>query len=205
MTTDTTLSNDVKKLDDKYENPIDVLSYKLCEIVDPAFAAVKATPNHITTISLIFGLLCVYYMNPKHKNKQLAFACYWLSFFFDCLDGYHARKHKMLSKVGDMYDHYSDMIKHILIYYMLYINLTKKKFIYFNLIVGIVFIGLLVQMGCQEKKYEEKIGSSQAKCKSGYLGMFKLLCTNPEVVTKYSKFFGVGTITLIFSIFILMI
>lgn len=198
-----TMSN--TKIEDKYENPIDVVAYKLCDVVDPVFEAIKATPNQITTLSLILGLLCVYYMHPKHKNKNLAFACYWLSFFFDCLDGYHARKHKMFSKFGDKYDHYSDFVKHLLIYAMLYVNLQKKIFIYFNLIVGFVFIGMLVQTGCQEKLYAQTLGEEEAQKHSSYLSAFKSLCPNPETITKYSKFFGVGTVTLIFSIFILQI
>lgn len=190
------------KIEDKYENPIDVLAYKLCTYIEPLFAMIKATPNNITTISLLCGLLCVYYMNI---NKYYAFTFYWLSYIFDCLDGYYARKHNMLSKLGDMYDHYSDLFKHVLIYHMLYKKLDKKKFIQFNTFLASIGIGLFIQMGCQEKKYEEKIGEEEAKRKSGYLGSFKPLCSNPEIVARYSRFFGVGTVTLLFSIYILLI
>lgn len=208
------MTNIFSKIDDKYENPIDIIAYKICEYLDPIFYKLNFTPNNITTLSLIFGLLSVYFIlkieksknnNLKFAYKTYAFIFYWLSFLFDCLDGHYARKYKMLSQLGDKYDHYSDLVKHLLLYIVLISKLSKKYIITFNITLLIVFIGLLVQTGCQEKKYEEKIGEKESKLKSGYLRIFIPLCRNPELITKYSKFFGAGSITLLFSIFILLI
>jgi phosphatidylglycerophosphate synthase len=202
--------NNFTKIDDKYENPIDVIAYDLCKYIEHFFKLINATPNNITTISLLFGLLCVYFMIlSKKKTKRVykiyAFIFYWLSFLFDCLDGYYARKYKMYSKLGDKYDHYSDLVKHLLIYYVLMTRLNKKFIIIFNILLITIFVGLIIQTGCQEKKYSEKIGEKESKNNSSYLRMFIPLCKDPELILKYSKYFGVGTITLLFSIFILLI
>lgn len=203
------MTNIFSKIDDRYENPIDIFAYKICEYLDPIFYKLNFTPNNITTLSLIFGLLSVYFILKidymKKSYKIYAFIFYWLSFLFDCLDGHYARKYKMLSQLGDKYDHYSDLVKHLLLYIVLISKLSKKYIITFNISLLIVFIGLLIQTGCQEKKYEEKIGEKESKLKSGYLRIFIPLCRNPELITKYSKFFGAGSITLLFSIFILLI
>ena len=194
------------KLDPKYENPIDNIMYKISGQIEPFFKSIHSTPNNITTLSLICGLLCVYFLNNEENvNKYLAFIFYLLAFLFDCLDGYYARKNNMMSKLGDMYDHYKDITIHILIYYTLYNRLSKPNFMVFNLLLVIIGTGLSVQMGCQEKKYEDTIGSDNANVNSGFLGSFKLLCKNPNSTMKITRYFGVGTITLLFALFILLI
>lgn len=193
------------KIDSKYENPIDIIMYKISAHIEPYFLKLNMTPNHITTLSLICGLLCVYYLDVKTSNIGLAVTFYMLSFLFDCLDGYYARKNNMLSKLGDMYDHYTDLLVHIMIYYMLYKRLSKDRFIYFNVLLVILLVGLAVQMGCQEKKYEEKVGKDKSKKHSSYLNILKPLCVNPDKTMLISKFFGSGTTTILFAIFILLV
>lgn len=193
------------KIDSKYENPIDILMYNISAYIEPFFLKLNMTPNHITTLSLLCGLLCVYYLDINHTNLALAFTFYILSFLFDCLDGYYARKNNMLSKLGDMYDHYSDLIVHAMIYYMLYKRLSKKRFIYFNVLLIILLAGLALQMGCQEKLYEKKIGKRASNKNSSYLKALKPLCKNPEKTMVITRFFGCGTTTLLFALFILLI
>ena len=41
---------------------------------------------------------------------------YLISYSFDCIDGHIARKYKMFSKYGDIYDHVSDAFKFALIF-----------------------------------------------------------------------------------------
>ena len=56
-----------------------------------------------------------------YKNKYIIGTILWfLSYYFDCADGKMARKFKMISKFGDIYDHTSDIIKHLLLFYVLY-------------------------------------------------------------------------------------
>lgn len=193
------------KIDSKYENPIDILMYNISAYIEPFFLKLNMTPNHITTLSLLCGLLCVYYLDIKHTNLALAFTFYILSFLFDCLDGYYARKNNMLSKLGDMYDHYSDLIVHLMIYYMLYKRLSKERFILFNVLLIILLFGLAVQMGCQETLYEKKIGKRATNKNSSYLKALKPLCKNPEQTMLISRFFGCGTTTMLFALFILLI
>ena len=70
---------------------------------------------------LIFGLSSVYFL--KSDKYILSSICYFLAYFYDCADGKMARKYNMTSKYGDLYDHVSDLIKHILLFYVLYYNM----------------------------------------------------------------------------------
>ena len=57
----------VRKLKEHHENPIDNIIYIIVEILDPIFYRLNFTPNIITTLSLITGLLSGYYFY-KDKN-----------------------------------------------------------------------------------------------------------------------------------------
>jgi hypothetical protein len=88
---------------------------------------------------------------------------------------------------------------------MLYKRLSRERFIYFNVLLVILLIGLAVQMGCQETLYEKKIGKKASNKHSSYLKALKPLCKNPEKTMLITRFFGCGTTTMLFAIFILLI
>ena len=97
-----------RKLKIEDENPIDNFVYDIVEILDPIFYRLNFTPNIITTLSLLTGLLSGYYF---YKNNYICIPLWIISYILDCSDGYFARKYKMTSKFGDYYDHISDFIK----------------------------------------------------------------------------------------------
>lgn len=180
----------VRKLKEKHDNQIDNLIYNVVEILDPVFYKLNFTPNIITTLSLITGLLSGYYL---YKNNLICIPLFIISYILDCSDGYFARKYNMTSKFGDFYDHISDIIKTSIIIYLIYIR-TKKK--YKNkLILLILLLSILMyyHLSLQELIYNKQDDSSSLNLLNNY---FKLNKNN----IYWSKYFGCGTFILIIII-----
>lgn len=142
----------MRKLPDKYENPFDVILYKISDYLCPYAKSLGFTPNSITTLSNIFCAITIILLLQSYYI--LAIITYLISYFFDCMDGHIARKYKMFSKYGDMYDHVSDSFKFVLIFITLtYID--YKKIIIVTPILIIIFICCKIQIGCQELYYDK--------------------------------------------------
>ena len=109
-----------------------------------------------------------------------------------------ARKFKMTSKFGDLYDHSSDILKHVIIFYILYnkFNIYESKEIKYVAILIIVLIGLLTvcQIGCQEKLTKE---ITKKETESPTLQIAEqFVFTDCKTQMKYTRYFGPATIIL---------
>jgi phosphatidylglycerophosphate synthase len=145
------------------------------------------TPNQITVIGTIFGLLAGYYI---WKNKPiLAVSMLWISYFFDCLDGYYARKYDMCSKFGDYFDHVRDVIVNILIIWLMYRKIDMKKRIIITVILAVSVFLMVMHLGCQEKN------SNKTECNDS-LKITQKLCPKPAMI-RWTRFFGCGTYNMI--------
>ena len=54
------MKNDGKKINDSYENPIDLVLVRLGERLNPTFRKFNLTPNDLTLASLVITLLSFY-------------------------------------------------------------------------------------------------------------------------------------------------
>ncbi len=121
------------------------------------------------------------------------------SYISDCLDGYVARKYNHATIFGDYYDHISDIIRHIFIFWSLY---KINPGIFFNVLpyIFIILIIIIMHFACQEIIY----GGN----KSPILYICKYICpfiskNNAESIIKYTKYFGSGTFNFLISLLIL--
>jgi phosphatidylglycerophosphate synthase len=188
----------MRKIPNYLENPIDNLVYVVVEFLAPYCYMLKMTPNFITTLSIISGLIsasCIF-----TYNFGLSAIFYSMAYIFDCLDGYVARKYNMVTKFGDIYDHFGDIIKVILLVIAFcYVNTTL--FLYFLPILLYLFFMSFMHLGCQETYYKEP--------ESDWLNVLKVMCkakNEKELQNKmsYTKYFGVGTLTLFLIIIMLV-
>lgn len=124
------------------------------EATSPYFKAMNFTPNMLTTLSLITGLASMYYF--YYDNAIPATILYFLSYLFDCYDGFYARKYGMVTDFGDYYDHVKDVSIALIFFFIVYLKigyLNKTEIIVF-IIVGVVLLLLgTVHIGCQEVYY----------------------------------------------------
>ena len=104
-----------RKLDDKYEGPIDNFLYIFVEKITPPLRKLGLTPNNITFLSAILSFLSIYYFCKK--EYKISSLLWFASYFFDCADGYMARKYDMITIEGDYYDHISDLIPYLILVY----------------------------------------------------------------------------------------
>ena len=185
----------MRKIEEKFENPIDNIIIKLGEHILPIFKVLGFTPNGLTTLSLIFGLLSIYSLfNKDHVSFSIF---YFVSYFFDCIDGMMARKYNMVSKFGDMYDHAKDCLVFGLIIIILlnFYPILKNKILYF--ILTFSYVLSLVHLDCQEKIYDKNNESSFLSSISGFC-MGKINDVKNNI--NFTKYFGVGTSTLILMV-----
>ncbi len=185
----------VNKLPDKYECPIDVLLYKFIDTHIDKYHEYGITPNMVTTMSIISGVLCAYFIF-KGKFKLAAFFLA-LAYYFDCTDGKIARKFNQQSVFGDYYDHFGDLFKIIIILYALY-KTNKTKLNNIKVFLIILAILVMIQFGYQEVMYSKNYESPS-------LGFAKRLVEHdkhPEKRIKYTRYIGSGTGVLIMVLII---
>ena len=181
----------------QYENPLDLLFYKIGDIISPIFYALNLTANHLTIIGLLLGLLSLYYL---YVNNLLLFGILWmLSFFFDCIDGGYARKYKMVSEYGDMLDTVSDYIKIILLIFVVYKKYNFKEILNNKkghvLIIVLLLINGYFQVGCLEAMNPTSIKNS--KYILSHSNANKCLFKNKkyiDIFLRLGKYFGNGVL-----------
>ena len=178
-----------KKLLPEHQDVVDFQLDKLVIILNPIFKSINFTPNHITTLSLVFGLIALFLLWKKHC--VLAGFSYFISYFFDCQDGNYARTYNMYSDFGSLYDHISDAIIVIGLLLIFIFKNYDNKFRY-----GLILGGAIISLICwqyylkQEEYYKAKSEKKQDQ-------------VNMESM-KYLRFFGPGSAALLISCVIII-
>lgn len=178
-----------KKLLPEHQDVVDFQLDKLVVILNPIFKSINFTPNHITTLSLIFGLITLYLLWKKHC--VLAGVSYFISYFFDCQDGNYARTYKMYSEFGSLYDHISDAVIIIGLIGIYILKDYNNKFRY-GLLAGGAIIGLICW---QYYLKQEEYYNAKAENKESEVSMESM---------RYLKFFGPGSAALMITIVIMV-
>ena len=188
-----------RKIDNHMENPIDDailhLTDDICIYLNDNYGDI-VSPNILTTIGLILGVVCIYFL--LEKMYLIAFIFFWLTYLFDCIDGHYARKYDMITEFGDYYDHIRDIfiIFNVILIISIQLEDTYLRMIFLSLFL-IHFFFMLLHMGCQENNYQNENESPS-------LSMFKTLCFDKNLI-QYTKFVGCGTIMLFLSLSILFL
>ena len=127
------------------------------------------------------------YISLFYKDyRTLAGLFYIINYFFDCVDGNYARKYNLVSKIGDLLDHLTDIIVSIIILCIMY-KKNSKLFIYFIPLITIMVLFTLIDLGCREK---------HSKFKSPTLNFTKAYCVN-ETVEEIASNLNLGFINIL--------
>jgi phosphatidylglycerophosphate synthase len=184
------------KLHSKYENPLDIGCLRLAEYVAPWFRQHGATPNMITTLSVIASGLAIW--NVYSGGSKLVFVvCAALAYLFDCLDGHFARRYDMCTTFGDYYDHLSDWAYFIGLFYVAFVirglktNMRPYKMMIYGAIV-FTLIASVIHVGFQEIIYQTKT-RNESPTLDIFSQLSNKLCAIPESCIKASRWFGLGT------------
>lgn len=182
----------MRKINRNIENPVDNIFIDIASYSASFYKKLNLTPNDLTTISLVFGILSYFFLIKNYRIMAVIF--FLIAYYFDCADGYYARAYNMESTVGDYYDHFSDYFKYVLILWALY-TLSSEKYVGYYMFIMIMTSLLMVHMGCQEK--------NNGHGKDTMLTTFKSLCPNKNMI-KYTRFFGCGTFNIVIAIIMLI-
>jgi hypothetical protein len=183
-------------LPEEAECPIDNWIYILVEFAAPYFHQFGWTPNMITTLSNVFGILAAYLI---YKRKfAIAAIAFLLAYVLDCLDGYVARKYGLVTVFGDYYDHFSDLAKVFIVFFVLW-RIDAKLFVMVFLIYLCFLVLQCVHFGHQELYY--CVINNCQEPESGFLWILTRLCDledrsdKDEILEKmrYTRHFGCGT------------
>jgi hypothetical protein len=67
----------------KLDNPIDVQLYKHIDVLLPIFNKYNLTPNHLTAVSLVFGVFASYFL--YYDKYFLSSISWFMDYYFDCV------------------------------------------------------------------------------------------------------------------------
>lgn len=194
---------DGKKIPDHLECPIDTFILdKIVIPVNPVFKAMGATPNILTGVSGVFGLLSVYFVYKS--NYLLGALMFLLSYIFDCFDGNFARTYNMVSPFGDWFDHTKDSVIAALLLATVYFkkDLKMSTKLWSFVILSVFMLLTFFFLNFQEKHYH-KNNEVPAKQKSASLGVLRFLHTPDEKShTGFYRFFGCGTFNMAIVLFL---
>jgi phosphatidylglycerophosphate synthase len=186
----------MRKLPDKYENPFDIIIYKIVIKIEPYFREFNFSPNQITTIGNIFGIIGIYKL---YHGKYIESAFFYLiRYIFDCLDGYYARKYDEVTIFGDWYDHISDILI-LIVYFILLYKKNNKIFIKILVIFVIMLYLMLLHFYYQEIYYKNENESPTINTIKKLIPTFLLPKDDIDLSFKLykTKYFGNGTLVLI--------
>ncbi len=202
----------MRKIPAKYENPIDNCILDIADGLTEQLHKIPCmTPNIITTMSLLFGMLSIYCFTQK--QFVLAGLFYFISYIFDCTDGHFARKYNMVTDFGDLYDHFKDISIFGVMFYLLIKEYNDINTLYAVMIPLILIpFGLCMfkHLGYQERYYN--LVQNKVDSESKTLMFMDYLCDskqysqqdieNKMMVTKHT---GCGTIVALLILFIVLL
>lgn len=184
----------VNKLADQYECPVDKYILSFIDTHIRFYRKMGFTPNMLTTFSILAAILTVYEI---FKGNFAIAAFLWLvAYYFDCADGKFARKYNMVTKIGDLYDHFGDIFKYVIVIYALFYSskrkITKKQWWFLFIILFLTLLSF-IHLGYQERIYDKKEESVYLHFLSNILTFWD---KHPHTTIQVTKHFGCGTLQL---------
>jgi len=182
----------MRKIPKELENPFDNICIDIGDYLSTFFNKLNFTANGLTGVSLILGILSIkYYIEKKYLISGIL---YFISYMFDCFDGFYARKYNMVSDFGDAFDHFRDILIGCIIFWLIFKKYWKlgSWLRYLPFFAGIFFLIMEVHIGCQEIYFNSSGAGSK------FLSMLKKTCPKHSKqgsydIMKTTKYFGTGS------------
>lgn len=144
----------IRKIPAELDSPVDNVLLLGVRATVAFYRNLGLTPNGITTLSLLTGLTSAWLL---YRQWYLASSgLYLISYYYDCMDGYMARKYSLTSNLGDIYDHIKDYVTGVLIIYLLYVDYRAASHLFALLAIPFFLITSSIHIGGQEVYYGKK-------------------------------------------------
>ena len=158
----------------------------LVKKTDVLYTVFGMTPNMITLINAFIVTGCLFYY-WYIDNFIYSFIFLYLRNILDGADGYIARKYKLYSKVGDIYDHMSDCV-FIGLYFHLTLNKMNLPEIYLIPICNTVIASTMVLQFSGDYDWISKNTVGAGGNYNSYCTLYYLLGHSILYFTNYYKF-----------------
>ena len=179
--------NEFKTNEDKKIKNYDIVDKSIHKFITypilPTLVQLGFTPNFITTISLICGIIS--FVLISYDNYICGSVFFMLRYIADCLDGAVARLTKQTSEFGDIMDHCVDYFTFILFYISCY---TKNFSNIFMIILHIFLFSSIIHYALIYRK-----------TKKGIIYTLTKWIPIDENMFKWTKYFSTGMLTLFCS------
>jgi phosphatidylglycerophosphate synthase len=189
----------VNKLPPELECPVDHVLINFIDTHLAAYYHLGFSPNMVTTLSIVFGFWAAYLITKRRLH--LAAIIFFISYYFDCVDGKLARKYNMMSKFGDFYDHFGDVSKFSAVLFALFTyphlgpaGLNMRQFLL------IAVIGLCTALSFVHMGYQETIYDTDESWTLNGLRRLVALDPHPQETIRLTRYFGCGTLALVTSV-----
>lgn len=131
-------------------NPLFGFNRKIALRLTPFFLKTPLRPNHVTTLSLVAGVLAGYLFSyGRHDFFIYGAAFLQLSYILDNCDGEVARAKGMISELGMWYDYVSDLLVEMALWVGLAVGTIRQgfdsKFAY--ILLGLAITGSVLNFG----------------------------------------------------------
>jgi hypothetical protein len=182
----------LRKLPRDLECPIDNIFLDISAATMPFLRKTRHTPNAITTYALLSTIASLFYM--RKRNFPMFALLFNMGYLLDCMDGYFARKYRMTSKRGDIYEHIRDIGGALVT-----LGFAQKYYGPFPswawaTLAGLVY-GSMVHIGLQQKYLLETGVKREAKESIDKFIMLTPKKAKANKWLKLSRYFGSGTAT----------
>jgi len=190
------MKNNSKKIPPHLDGYLDNYILNIVKYINPYFKTLNFTPNNITTLSLISGVMSILFLYKNdHYFSVLALL---VSYFFDCQDGNYARQYNMVTKNGDIYDHVKDLIVFLVLIYVLLNKIDDPLIKYSYIFIIILFLIFLSHYSSCTEKYMNK------EERSFTLGIIAKCDGSPEEKLKTLRHFCAANFIVLICILIIL-
>ena len=165
-----------------------ISKYLSIPVVDYARNKLNLTPNHMTLVSYLGGIMAIYCLIHGYL------ICYSMGVIiavvFDYYDGIMARRYNMETVFGDIFDHYTDVFTFVGIFIVLLYNYKMYKYPLMVIFYTLYILLVSLEIACMERVYDER---TNRNVDAPTLRMAKETCPNANMI-KHFKFIDHGSL-----------
>lgn len=136
-------------LDRHLLSPSEKAFYLLADIALPLFKKCRMTPNQITVLSFVCGLLGSFFLFRGIISIFIVFL--YISYWLDCVDGQFARRYGPYTKFGDRLDHFTDWVSFCILIFVFITRYSHQMNLKYYAVSAIFFTLFGINFICTTK------------------------------------------------------
>lgn len=157
-----------------------ISKYLSIPVVDYARNELNLTPNHMTLISYLGGIVAIYSL--IHGYLIWYSLGVIIAVVFDYYDGIMARRYNMETVFGDIFDHYTDIFTFVGIFAVLLYNYQMYKYPLMLVFYVLYILLVSLEIACMEVVYDER---THRNVDAPTLRAAKVSCSSADILKKF--------------------